>query len=128
MKLSKDFYLAEYACRCGCGWEKRPEVLAELKKTALMDQKIRDHFNRPTHITSGARCPKYNRKVGGARSSQHVLGTASDKVVEGVHPTEVAFFAETLPEVGGLHAYLTKGFCHSDRRPRVNGHVVKWEG
>lgn len=32
----------------------------------------------PVHIRSGYRDPDHNRRVGGAKSSQHVLGTAAD--------------------------------------------------
>lgn len=39
---------------------------------------IRIKYGKPIKITSGYRCPELNRKIGGARNSQHVYGSASD--------------------------------------------------
>lgn len=34
--------------------------------------------DRPLHIVSGYRCPRRNRRVGGALNSQHLYGKAAD--------------------------------------------------
>ena len=41
-------------------------------------QPIRNQFNFPIRITSGYRCPKLNRLVGGSPNSQHCVGEAAD--------------------------------------------------
>lgn len=110
--MTKNFSKAEFACKCGCGLDNiNPRLVQVL-------QAIRDHFDKPVHVTSGLRCPKYNSKVGGARKSQHMLGTASDIQIAGVSPRQVAAFAATLlPRTGGIKAYST--FTHIDVRTRT---------
>lgn len=39
---------------------------------------MREHFGQPITITSGYRCPAYNKQVGGISGSQHTLGNAAD--------------------------------------------------
>lgn len=39
---------------------------------------LREHFNKPVVISSGYRCPKLNRLVGGVSNSQHQKGEAAD--------------------------------------------------
>ena len=39
---------------------------------------LREAYGRPIIVTSGFRCPKLNKAVGGASSSQHMLGQAAD--------------------------------------------------
>lgn len=42
---------------------------------------LREHFNKPVVISSGYRCPKLNRLVGGVSNSQHQKGEAADIVL-----------------------------------------------
>ena len=70
----------------------------------------------PFKINSGYRTAAHNRKVGGAKHSQHLLGTAADIQIDGVNPGDVATFAKTImPGYGGIKAYAT--FTHIDIRP-----------
>lgn len=113
--MTKNFSRHEFACRDSCGLDNISPRLVQIL------QAIRDHYDKPVHITSGLRCPKYNRKVGGARNSQHMLGTAADISIEGIAPRDVARFAKTLmPGWGGIKTYAT--FCHVDVRPN------QWRG
>ncbi len=77
-------------------------------------QKIRDHYGKPITINSAYRTPAYNKKVGGAKYSQHVQGKAADIVISGVTPYEVAKYAESLG-AGGIGLY--NSFTHVDVRP-----------
>ena len=52
-------------------------------------QVIRDHINKPVRVISGYRTPKYNRRIGGARRSQHMKAKAADMVIKGMKPVEV---------------------------------------
>ena len=66
-------------------------------------------------INSAYRTETYNKKVGGATHSQHILGTAADIVISGVSPLEVAQYAEYLqPKSGGIGVYTS--FTHVDVR------------
>ena len=56
---------------------------AEVKRslTALVDKildPLREAYGHPIIVTSGYRCPKLNKLVKGAASSQHVKGEAAD--------------------------------------------------
>ena len=39
---------------------------------------LREEWGKPIVVTSGYRSPKLNSKVGGSKTSQHVLGQATD--------------------------------------------------
>ena len=41
-------------------------------------QVIRDEYGKPIIVTSGFRCDKLNKAVGGAKNSQHTKGEAAD--------------------------------------------------
>ena len=71
-KLSKNFDSSEFACKCGCGYDTpNPELIRML-------QVARDLYGKPIRITSGCRCIKHNRNVGGASNSAHLEGKAAD--------------------------------------------------
>ena len=86
-------------------------------------QCIREHFGKPITITSGYRTAAHNAAVGGAKSSQHLLGRAADIQVAGVSVEDVAAYAESLlPGWGGVGRYpvkagRAKGWVHVDTRP-----------
>lgn len=114
-KLSANFGVHEFACKgskCGCN-----TVLID-EKLVIFVQKIRDHFGKPTTITSGYRCSKHNKSVGGATASRHAKGQAADIKVEGVAPAEVAKYAESIGVKGiGLYETAKDGyFVHIDTR------------
>jgi uncharacterized protein YcbK (DUF882 family) len=111
--ISEHFSRSEFSCACGCG---RDTVDAALL-TIL--EKIRTHFDRPVHITSGHRCEDYNRQVGGSSNSQHLHGRAADIVVQGIPASLVQELCEDL-NVPGLGKYET--FTHIDTR---SGHA-RW--
>ena len=74
-------------------------------------------------ITSGYRTESHNKKVGGAKKSIHMMGIATDIVVKGVAPEDVAAYAELLmPDKGGIGLYRT--FVHID----VRHEKARWKG
>lgn len=46
-------------------------------------QPIREAWGKPIVVSSGYRCPKLNKSVGGVNTSQHAFGSAAD-----IHTTE----------------------------------------
>ena len=79
---------------------------------------IRRHFGRSIQITSGWRCPVYNRQVvGGALRSAHMEGKALDFQVVGLDAREVR--TSLLPMLGELDIRMEKhdgSWCHIDSR------------
>ena len=114
--ISFNFKRSEFACKCGCGFD---TIDAE---TLQVLQSLRQHFNRPVTINSGCRCEEYNKKQGGAKNSQHLLGRAADFTVKGIQPKEVQSYLKiAYPGKYGVGSYGT--FTHLDTR--TNG-PARW--
>lgn len=110
-KVSENFKVSEFACKDGSD-----KILIDTELVALL-QKIRNHFGKSVSITSAYRNANYNKQIGGASSSQHILGTAADITVSGVSPLEVAQYAEyCLGNKGGIGLY--SNFTHVDVRSK----------
>ena len=116
-RLAPDFKVRELRCRDGTDTVMVDEVLT------VVLQCIREHFGKAVTITSGYRTPTHNAKVGGSKSSQHLLGRAADIQVAGTSVEDVAAYAESLlHNSGGVGRYpvkagRAKGWVHVDTRP-----------
>lgn len=75
-KISPHFKLSEMACKDGSD-----KVLYSTELMAKLEE-LRAYGGFTVSINSGYRTPAYNKKIGGASRSQHVLGTAADIVVK----------------------------------------------
>ena len=60
-----------------------PEVMANLKATAMQMEAVRLLLGCPILISSGYRCPALNKAVGGQQNSQHTTGQAVDFIAPG---------------------------------------------
>jgi hypothetical protein len=84
MKLSENLELSEVirsesAKRLGVNNTPTAEHIENLKALAEnIFQPIRDHFGVPIRISSGYRSAALNKKIGGAKVSQHLSGEALD--------------------------------------------------
>ena len=116
-QLEPGFRVREFRCRDGS------DTIMIDQTLAVLLQAIREHFNKPITITSGYRTAAHNKSVGGAKSSQHLLGKAADIQVADTTVEAVAAYAESLmPDWGGVGRYpvkagRTKGWVHVDTRP-----------
>ena len=123
-RLAPDFKVRELRCRDGTDTVMVDEVLT------VVLQCIREHFGKAVTITSGYRTAAHNAAVGGAKSSQHLLGRAADIRVQGVSVEDVAAYAESLmPGWGGVGRYPVKvgrttGWVHVDTR----ADKARWKG
>ena len=115
-RLAPDFKVRELRCKDGSD-----TVMVDEALTVVL-QCIREHFGKAVTITSGYRTAAHNAAVGGAKSSQHLLGRAADIRVAGVSVEDVAAYAESLmPDWGGVGRYPVKagrttGWVHVDTR------------
>ena len=123
--LSKNFKKSEYKCRDGT--DVPDELMDNLKEVVENLQIIRNDINEPMHIISGYRTPKYNRKIGGARRSQHMKAKAADITVKGMRSTKlrkiiISLIKEGKIKKGGVGLY--RSFVHYD----VRGRNARWKG
>lgn len=115
--MTKNFKIKEFDCKCGCSMPL--EVYENAIKLAGQLQILRDYLGRPITVNSAYRCPKHNTKIGGSKTSQHLLGKAADITVQSLKPIEVFAIIEDLIDFGvmlqgGLGLYDT--FVHYDIR------------
>jgi len=123
-QLTKNFHIDEFQSRDGAVMP--PEVADNILKLAVNLQVLRDYVNKTIKINSGYRSPAWNKKVGGVTNSQHMKGTASDIVVSGMSPIEVAQTIESLiasgkMQQGGIGIY--PNFTHYD----IRGTKARWK-
>ena len=89
------FKKSEFACKCGCGFDE-----VDLNLVKLLED-IREHFGeKPLYISSGCRCAKHNKEVGGVQGSRHVLGKASDIYIQGISTQDLLNYCKQLVAVG----------------------------
>ena len=125
MKLTENFKLSEFRCRDGS--DVPEEHMENVQALAENLQVLRDYIGRPIRVISGYRSPEYNKKIGGARKSQHMVAKAADIQVDGMEPWMVHKIIEHLiheghMKKGGLGIYTT--FVHYD----VRGRNARWQG
>lgn len=130
MLVTPHFALREFRCKDGTPYPVE-WIGARLTPLCLLLEEIRRMLgNRSIQVVSGFRTPGYNRKVGGARKSQHVEGRAADIRVVGVLPERVfreverAYRSGSLERLGGLGLYPS--FTHVD--VREGKRLAKWIG
>lgn len=121
----------ELACKDGTPYPKEFVADGRVYRLATMFESIRAMCGgKPLVINSAYRSPEWNRKIGGARNSQHVQGRALDiEPPEGLNIDEFynlirADYIEL--GVNGLGHYTT--FVHCDIRITPNGRLVVWNG
>lgn len=110
----KHFSKSEFTCKCGCGLNNINLNLVNVL------EKIREHFGEnPVNITSGCRCSKHNKAVGGVQGSRHVLGKAADIYIKGVSANTLLSYTKQLVNEGTLRYTYTNnsnmnGVVHID--------------
>ncbi len=123
MQLEKNFYLKEFKCKDGT--QVPADLLDSVSKLAKNLQVLRDEIGRPIIIISGYRSPRYNKRIGGAKKSQHLLAKAADVVVPGMDARDVwkiilKLIKEGRMVKGGVGIY--PDFVHYD----IRGRNARW--
>ena len=115
--ISPHFHLDEFNCKDGTKVPKASVPALERLCTQVLEP-LRERFG-PCTIMSGYRHQAYNKKIGGAKFSQHVYdlhrnSVAADLTFARGRASEWADAAEPLLATGGLGRY--PGFIHVDNR------------
>lgn len=106
-QLTKNFWSYEFYCKCNvCS-----DQLISLDMVDRL-QEIRNYIGRPIEITSGYRCLRHNKSIGGAARSYHLHGTAADWRVKGFTGEQLAEIAEKF--FNGIGVAET--WIHTDTR------------
>ena len=130
MRVTLHFAAEEFACRDGTPY---PAEWIEPRLRPLCDvlEAIRTAVGGPLVLLSGYRTAAYNRRIGGARRSQHVEGRAADlRPPPGWTATRLHGFilglyhGGELELLGGLGRYPR--FVHVDTRP--TDRLAQWTG
>lgn len=135
---SKHFTDAELTCPC-CGVNGVQQIGVDLAED--IRSKAEDHYGMgrvKLVVDSAFRCEAHNKEVGGAKHSQHLLGTALDLRMlvamdsgKGVkwQPISPAIFegiARRSPLLGGIGRDDERGFVHVDGRPKTTATPAQW--
>lgn len=107
MKITPNFSLEEFMCKCGC-------------KKALINERLVERLQlicyktgKPMYISSGYRCPAHDMKTGGIQGA-HSKGLAADVRVEGYTSKQLAAIAEDF-YFGGI-GLIDDNYVHLDIR------------
>jgi uncharacterized protein YcbK (DUF882 family) len=125
MSLTAHFSIKEFKCKDGT--DVPEEYISNVKALVMCLERIRSEWDAPITIISGYRTEEYNTRVSGSERSQHLTGSASDIVVEGVHPSDVSLKIRQLIDEGailqgGVGLYPGR-FVHYD----IRGTAARWE-
>lgn len=125
LQLTAHFHIREFACHDG---RQVPKIaVPALHELCELLEQMRDTFG-PALVLSGYRPADYNRRIGGARYSQHIYelspdSVAADLVFRTGTPGQWYALADRLG-AGGAGLYTRSGFVHVDNRPGR----ARWSG
>jgi len=118
----------ELACKDGTAYPDKFVLDGRANRLAMVFEDIRRLYGKPITILSAYRTPSWNKKIGGAKASQHLEGRALDlRPPKGILLTK--FYNDIKTRTGqfgirGLGLYNT--FVHVDIRPTTK--LVVWSG
>mgnify|MGYP002774064066 FL=1 len=113
--LTKNFFLYEFECPCGCTAQMiDPELVQKM-------QALRDKLGKKVKVTSGYRCVKHNasKDVGGSKQSRHLYGIAADWRIDNrsVNPVALGILAQKAGFGGiGIYWHSKAAIVHTDTR------------
>ena len=122
--MNKYFTIAElsasqYATRNSI--DNTPSPAVKLALIDLIDNvlvPIRLNFEKPVVVSSGYRCPKLNKAIGGAKNSDHIYGFAADFTVHGWKNSDVCDWIEdNLKFTQCILEFGNSGWIHVSYNP-----------
>jgi uncharacterized protein YcbK (DUF882 family) len=125
---SKHLTWKEMACKDGTPYPTEWRVTRAIELAEIFEVIRMSFGSKPIIILSAYRTPSWNKKIGGARNSQHLEGRALDiSPPDGVTASEFyKVIKEMAPSlhIHGLGKYKT--FVHIDTRPTTG--IAYWAG
>jgi len=76
---------------------------------------LREAYGKPIRVTSGYRCPRLNRLVGGSPNSQHMCGEAADLV--SISPVENKKLGQLIEALGNFDQLIYEQ-CDKNGNPQ----------
>lgn len=116
-RLAEHFRAKEFAC--GCDRDECRTVVVHWALIRLLER-MRKQLEQPLYVSSGYRCPKRNREIGGAPESLHLAGMAADVQAS----TSIEHLAKVAEAVGAGGIGVYPRHCHVD----VGEPDRRWEG
>lgn len=111
----RHFSIDEFNCKC-CGKNEMDYEFLQLLDHARTIAKI------PFVITSGFRCEKHNKEIGGKPDSAHLIGHAADIFT---HSLSDRFkIVKALLDVGFRRIGIAHNFIHVDNDPSKHWGVI----
>ena len=104
----KHFKIEEFKCPC-CG-----KVNMD-KNFLLMIDNARERAGIPFRITSGFRCEKHNKEIGGKPDSAHLISHAAD--IFTYSSSDRLKIIKALLDVGFRRIGIARNFIHVDNDP-----------
>ncbi len=115
MQLTKNFNIYEFTCKDGTLVPKN--LINNAQELAENLQVIRDYIDSELTLVSAFRTDSWNKKVGGAKNSEHKKAKAADLISKFLTPKQLHFIILKLIRIGkikdgGLSLYPS--FVHYD--------------
>jgi len=104
IRVAPHFMLREFECRCCSCVRLHPELVKKLEA-------IRQYLDMPIIVTSGYRCEKHNKEVGGVQRSLHLVGQAADVAIPASGQKNFIAIAKKIGFDQAL-AYPSRNFVH----------------
>lgn len=123
MRLTQNFSLeqliySEIAARERIDNTPGPEIVDNLRLLAQGLERVQQLTDYPLEISSGYRCPELNRRVGGAKTSQHTHGQAADftcaeygppvEIIKAIRDSDIEFDQCILEYAKWVHISFSK--------------------
>lgn len=118
--LTPHFNFEEFRCKNGEGVP--PHLWNNLRLLCGNLEALRGSLEMPIIINSGYRTEDYNKKIGGAKASQHLKANAVDIRVKELEPMQLWLRMIKLMENGIMEkgaVILYDNFVHYDRRGKL---------
>lgn len=113
-----EFQNSQVARRRGIDNTIPDDYVPNVEQVAVVLQSLRDFINSPVLISSGYRCVKLNRLVGGVRSSFHTMGRAADfipVILNSTFEERVARVLEWFTQFSP-HSHIAQSIVDTDYR------------